>query len=383
MKILIVGGGIGGMAAAIALHNVGIQSLILEQAPAITEVGAGLSLWPNALTALRRLGLEDRVVEAGSAIRCLKTITSDGAGLSEMNVSNLGVEDGSCSICIRRAELQKAMLERLPPNTLVTGARCGGFTQSEQGVTVQLADGKRLTGEFLVGADGINSVVRKAVAKESGPDYAGYTCWRGIADTPDPGFPPGDSLLALGPGSQIGMLHCGDNKVYWFATKNAPPGETSSAQRRKDDVAQLSKNWTSPIPEIIQRTPADGILQTDIYDQPPLRSWGRGPVTLLGDAAHATTPNLGQGACQALEDAVTLAACLQAVQSPAALRQYERVRYQRTARIVRASRWAGWFFQLQAPLLVRGRNIFLRSKFAENQTLNFFRELVRFEVPQT
>jgi len=146
------------------------------------------------------------------------------------------------------------------------------------------------------------------------------------------------ALLTVGAGSQFGLWPCGAGQLYWFLTKNAPQGATQT----KANVVALCRDWTAPIPDVIEGTPEDAILQNDIIDRSPLRWWGRGRVTLLGDAAHATTPNLGQGACMALEDAVILAHCISTVRpAEAALREYERLRIPRTGAIVRDSWRAG------------------------------------------
>lgn len=382
MRTLIVGGGIGGLAAAIALQSAGIEVVVLEQAPVIAKIGAGLSLWPNALRVLRKLGVEKSIIESGSLIRSFKTVAADGTELSEINLREFGANDECYSVCIWRAELQKVLLQRLAPGALFTGARCCGFRESKGEVIAQLADGREVKGEILIGADGIHSVIRQAILGDRKLNYAGYTSWRGIAHVVDPRVSHGEALLALGPGSQIGLLGCGPGMVYWFATKNGPAGEAESPEQRKADVLRLSRNWISPIPEILQMTPANAILQTDIFDRQPCRTWGSGPVTLLGDAAHPATPNLGQGACQALEDAVVLAACLSAAKSPASLRRYEYLRYQRTSRIVRASRLIGSLLQLETPALVRGRNFLLRTRLAHSRAIKFYRELIHFEFPE-
>jgi hypothetical protein len=166
-------------------------------------------------------------------------------------------------------------------------------------------------------------------------------------------LPDGAALLAVGAGSQFGLWPCGPGQLYWFLTKNAP----QDAAHDKAEAVALCRDWAAPIPEIIEGTSENAIVQNDILDRPPLRWWGRGRVTLLGDAAHATTPNLGQGACQALEDAVMLAHCLSGVQPvEAALRAYERVRIPRTTAIVRDSWQSGRILQPDRPALEWLRN---------------------------
>ncbi len=223
-----------------------------------------------------------------------------------------------------------------------------GFNDS----TAILEDGQRIEADVLVGADGISSVIRAGLHGTEPPRYAGYTCWRAILRK-EGALPDCAALLALGTGSQFGLWPCGREQLYWFLTKNAPQG----TRQTKADVLVLCRDWTAPIPDVIEATSEGAIVQNDIVDRPPLRCWGRGRVTLLGDAAHPAMPNLGQGACMALEDAVMLAYCLSTVrQAESALREYERLRIPLTSEIVRVSRRAGRILQLDQPALVSARD---------------------------
>jgi len=186
------------------------------------------------------------------------------------------------------------------------------------------------------------------------------------------------ALLAIGAGAQFGLWPCGRGQLYWFLTKNAPQG----AMQTKADALALCRDWAAPIPEIISGTPEDAIVQNDIVDRKPLSFWGRGRVTLLGDAAHAMTPNLGQGACQALEDAVVLASCLGRVRPvEAALRHYERLRIPRTAAVVRNSRDAGRILQVDKPRLESLRNWFMATSMGRRLAMRAFRDLFTYRVP--
>ncbi len=255
-----------------------------------------------------------------------------------------------------------------------TGARCIGFEQS----TAILEDGERVEADVLVGADGIASAIRQALHGKAAPVYAGYTCWRGICRD-DGSLPDGSAILAVGHGMQCGIWHCGEGQIYWFVTKNAPEGTAGG----KAEVLALCRNWAPPIPGVVESTPSDSIIQNDILDRPPLRKWGLGRATLLGDAAHAATPNLGQGACQALEDAVVLAHCLRAEQPvDAALRAYERLRIPRTAAIVNNSRRTGRILQLDQPALEWLRNSVSASPLGRRMERRLFRQLLFYPLPK-
>jgi len=381
MRIIIVGGGIGGLATAIALKKLDIPCLVLEQAPMIEEVGAGLVLAPNALKALRQLELEKQTLESGSIVERSRIVTHSDIVLNEINTGELAREVGAPWVCIHRADLQRCMLEKLPEGVLLTGARCVGVTERAESVAVHLADGRTIQGEFLIGADGIHSVVRKFTIGEDAPRNAGYVSWRAVS-LGNCTLAPGCSILAIGYGSQIGLFHCGKGRIYWFATKNAAIREPDSRLSRKAEVLRLIDGLASPFREGITGTPEEAILKTDILDRPPKPNWGRGRMTLLGDAAHAATPNLAQGACLALEDAVILAACLYHSLSPEGLRQYEQLRRKRTAQAVGESWQLGKILQLQNPFLAWARNRFMKTTFGRGLATNQIKKWIGFDLPQ-
>jgi FAD-dependent urate hydroxylase len=376
VRVTIIGAGIGGLAAAVALRRIGIDTLVIERVASIREVGAGLSLWSNAVNALRALGLEADVMASASVIERSVARTPAGRPITAHDFSPLIRAAGAPCICIHRSVLQKILLDALPPSSVVTGARCVGFDDS----TAILEGDERVKSDVLVGADGISSVIRNGLHGSESPRYAGYTCWRAIRRDPAaPSGPLPSALLVIGSGSQFGLWPCGVGQQYWFLTKNSPP----ETKQTKAEVLALCRNWAAPVPEIIDSTPEEAILQNDIVDRPPLRRWGRGCVTLLGDAAHPSTPNLGQGACQALEDAVVLAHCLGGTSpAEAALRQYERLRISRTASVVRNSWQTGKVLQLDSPVLESLRNWFMSTRLGERLGMQTFRTLLTHQLPQ-
>lgn len=374
MRAVIIGAGIGGLATAVALRRAGVEVIVIERVGSIREVGAGLSLWSNAVKALRELGLETSVMASASVIERHMVRTPAGRPVAESDFGVISRMAGAPSICIHRAVLQKILLDALPPIAVRTGVRCTGFDDS----SAILESGERIEADVLVGADGISSVIRDGLHGAAVPRYAGYTCWRGICR--DNGMLPDMSaLLALGRGSQFGLWHCGAGQLYWFLTRNAPAGTTQG----KSEALALCRDWAAPVPEVIAGTPEDAILQNDIVDRPPLRWWGRGRVTLLGDAAHASTPNLGQGACQALEDAVVMARCLNgSMPVEAALREYERLRIPRTTAVVRESWQTGKVLQLDSPALEFLRNWFIGSRLGERSGMRTFKKLLTYQLPE-
>ena len=377
MRVVIVGAGIGGLAAAVALQRVGIETAIIEQAAEICEVGAGLSLWSNAMNALRELGLENKVLAAGSLVERILSQTLTGRQIGVTDISEISRSAGAACVCVRRAALQRILLEELPSQAVRTSARCIGFETS----TAVLEGDRRIEGDIVVGADGIFSVIRDQLQGTAEPRYAGYTCWRGMYGGGGV-LPDRTALLAVGRGSQFGLWPCGAGQFYWFLTKNS--SRRGSKANAGSQGVPMCDAWPSPIREILADTLEDSIVQNDILDRSPLSSWGRGRITLLGDAAHATTPNFGQGVCQALEDAVVLADCLGQRQDhpiEAALRNYESRRIPRTSAIVRDSWQSGRILQLDYRSLEALRNWFMGSWLGKYVTERTFRKLLLYPIP--
>jgi len=356
-KAIVVGGGIGGLTAAIALRRVGIGAVVFERAGELREIGAGISLWVNAMKALERLEIADAVRASGRQEIGGAILTSGGGTLSEIPADALEERFGP-NVVLRRADLQGALLAALPEDAVRLDARCVGYRQDGYGVTALFAGGREERGDLLVGADGLNSVVRKQLfGGGAEPRYAGFTAWRALAE-------PGEDQAgfeAWGRGEIFGLAGLGRGRFYWYATKNAPEGQRDAAAGRKAELLERFGSWCEPIPSVIRATEETAILRNDIYDREPLARWGEGRVTLLGDAAHPMTPNLGQGACQAIEDAVVLAACVREEGDiAAALRLYEERRKERTAMIARRSRILGRAGQLENLLLCSLRNAAVR-----------------------
>ena len=251
------------------------------------------------------------------------------------------------------------LVEALGADHINVGYECTGFDHHDDAVGVRFSNGEDVEGDFLIGADGIQSVVRAQIHGPEGPRFAGYTAWRAVAT-----FEMEPEISeSWGHGRRFGIVPIGNGRVYWFATKNALEGELESANRRKQELQKLFEGWHQPIEALIDATDSDLILRNDVYDRVPLKvAWGEGLVTLLDDAAHPTTPNLGQGACQAIEDAIVLAGIFRGSASvEAALRKYEGQRRARTAYITNLSWRLGKMSQWENPTASWLRNTFLRA----------------------
>jgi 2-polyprenyl-6-methoxyphenol hydroxylase-like FAD-dependent oxidoreductase len=366
-KLIIAGGGIGGMAAALALRRVGVEVTVFERAPAFTEVGAGMSLWPNATRVLQSFGVLEQVVARGETVSQFNLQRPDGTMISTISMTGFATP----ALCVHRADLHRAMVEHLPPDCLEANHTIQSFEQNAGEVTARFANGLEIHADGLIGADGINSVVRSQLHGATAPLYRGYCIWRGIA--PDPGgIVRGHIGETWGSGQRFGILPMGQGRVCWYATRNGPPSQPDAPAGRKREVQELFQNWHRPIPALIEATQPIDIMKNDARDRKPLRSWGDGCVTLLGDAAHPITPNVGQGACMAIEDAAGLGKFLaDAPNVAAAFRSYEALRGPRTAFIARQARRIGAIGQWENPWIVRGRNFVTRLVLAHSADMQF------------
>jgi 2-polyprenyl-6-methoxyphenol hydroxylase-like FAD-dependent oxidoreductase len=353
-SIGIIGGGIGGVAAAVTLRQIGVDATVYERATRMREVGAGMMLWPNATRVLRDIGLlEDVLARSGSSTNFLVR-ASCGKILMSIALGKFDVP----AVCVRRADLLAVLLSTLQPEQVRLGHEFHHLEQSRDKVRVYFADGDMKDHDAVIGADGIRSRVRQGLFGASDPIYRGYMVWRGVARYDGVAIGPGTNTETWGAGKRFGILDIGQGKFTWYATLNVPSDHCDAPGGRKQEIQQAFAGWHDPIPNLIEATEDAEILKNGAFDSVPLRRWGNGLVTLLGDAAHPCTPNLGQGGCMALEDALVLAKCVgKEISFETALRRYESLRYSRTRHMQQRSLMMGHIGQWENRLVVGGRRM--------------------------
>jgi 2-polyprenyl-6-methoxyphenol hydroxylase-like FAD-dependent oxidoreductase len=361
---LIIGAGIGGLAAAQALLQLGHQVRVYEAAAELREIGAGVVLGANAMRALDELGLHAAVRPAGTPLTTVRLLDEHGRVLNRADTTAFTERLGYDNLGILRADLQREMLRALPPSVVQLGHRLARFEQTDTHVTAFFENGTQATAETLIAADGIRSRVRRQLLPASQPRYAGYTCWRAMVQADIPGLPTTGSSETWGRAGRFGLVPVADGRLYWFACLNSPaPNNPAFRAYQVADLQRHFAGFHAPIPQVLAATTDADLLWGDLYDLAPLATFAFGRVLLLGDAGHATTPNLGQGAGMAVEDAAVLARCLcqGPADLPAAFRAFDQQRRPRTRRIVEQSRQLGMLAQFTPPWLAPLRNAALAA----------------------
>jgi 2-polyprenyl-6-methoxyphenol hydroxylase-like FAD-dependent oxidoreductase len=359
---VVVGGGIGGLTAAVALRQVGWRVTVLERAARFGEIGAGITLLSNGLRCLDAIGLGDAVRGSALPLLAFGMRTAAGRWLSRIDGDGADLEAriGTTTLVIHRAELHKILCDALPAAALVAGVATTAIHGGADGgpAEVRFRHGDQdalLRAELVVGADGVHSWVRAQRWPDAlAPVYSGSTSWRAV--TTQPSAAVTEMSLSWGRGTEFGVMPLVDGRTYWYAAANA-----DEAQRNPDELEELRRRfgtWHEPIPAVLAHTQPQAVLRHDIYRLPKLDCYHRGSVVLLGDAAHAMTPNLGQGGGQALEDAIVLAAAVSRTRDVAtALANYDHERRARTqAMSLTATRQLRFGQQLHHPVAIAMRN---------------------------
>jgi 2-polyprenyl-6-methoxyphenol hydroxylase-like FAD-dependent oxidoreductase len=346
-EIAVVGAGIAGLAAAAALTQHGHSVTVIEERTD-TSSGAGISIWPNALAALDHLGLGDQVRAAGGRITAGAIRWKDGRWLRRPAGERIVTALGEPLVVLQRAALRDVLAAALTPGSVVEGVAVRDVSTTPAGVRLHLTDSSTLDAEAVVGADGTGSVVARHLNGALTHRYAGYTAWRGVASI---AIHPDLAGETMGAGAEVGHVPMGPDRTYWFATERA----TEGASAPEGELAYLRAkfaSWATPIPAMLAATEPAEVLRNDLYDRELARCWAAGPVVLVGDAAHPMRPHLGQGGCQALEDAAVLGAYVDLCPDlPTAFAAFESFRRRRVRTIAADSRLIGRVVNLRPAAL--------------------------------
>ncbi len=362
MSGLIIGAGIGGLATAIALHRRGIQVRVFEAANSLSPLGAGIIVPPNAMNILARYGLAEKVRDAGRQLDSFVILDRWGKSISSVSARYAVRGFSYQAVAIHRGALQQILLRALAVDAVSTGKSCVRISQHAQRVDVPFVDGTTASGEFVIGADGIRSAVRQSLFPHSGLRYSGQTCWRGVAALTLPSAWANQFTEIWGRCGVFGFVQINASQVYWYVTQRASLGGMDDMQQVKQQLGRLHAASIKPVAELIAQTDATQIIRNDLFDLAPLTSWMLGRAVLIGDAAHAMLPNLGQGGAQAIEDAWTLSQMLAAHPDPAtAFAHFQAARDDRVRKLAKISRSLAQVSSLCNAPLSRLRNGLFRA----------------------
>jgi len=356
-EVSIIGGGIAGLAIAIALEKHGINPAIYESAQEMKPVGAGIALAFNAMKACKSLGVYEDVRPLGKSIEKALITNHKGKVLSSFTYANHLDILGDVTVALHRWDLQEGLKKALHSTQIKLGKHAIDFIVNSNKVETNFEDGTKSISDFVIACDGIHSVFRKKLIPKSNPKYSGYTCWRGIGILPETYPWKGSMIESWGPGQRLGIVPLTHNRVYWFAVKNAPEKDQLMKESKKEDILSFFDSWNKDMLRVIETTPDENIILSDISDIDPITNFAFDNILLVGDAAHATTPNLGQGGCQAIVDAAILDKCLEKEPSlDKAFRIFEEKRIEKTRKVILNSRKFGKLAQLENGMGIAFRN---------------------------
>lgn len=365
---IVVGAGIGGLTTALALRQAGVDVAVYERADELRQiqVGGGIHVWHNGMRVLQRLGVGEEVAALGgraAAVQTQEFRNHRGRVLARWPIDELERDTGAPTVGVVRSELHGVLVRALEDGVLHLGAACTGFAEDGTAAVARFADGAERRADVIVGADGLRSTIRAQLLGAEEPRYAGYASWQAFATLEHELAPVGYFAVTFGPGARFLSYRIGPDRLYWEGIVAMPAGGSDEGGR-KQAVLDRFRDWCDPIPAIVEATEEAAITGSDIYDRPFSKEWGRGRVTLLGDAAHAMTNALGQGANQAMEDSLVLADELaKGVDPAAALRAYEARRRKRAGAMARLSTVMTRLSRLRRPWQVGLRDRWISFSF--------------------
>ncbi|MFQ4135185.1 FAD-dependent urate hydroxylase HpxO [Nodosilinea sp. PGN35] len=341
LKVVIIGAGIGGLTAGIAMQRAGYRVEIYDRAQALRPAGAGISLWSNGVKVLNYLGLGEQLAAIGGEMNAMEYRSHTDEALSFVDLRPLFERVGQRPYPVARTDLQTMLIEAFGPEHVHLGMPCVGVDQDEHSATAIFENGERVSGDLVVGADGIHSAVRADVVGHCiDRRYARYVNWNGLVNADSELCDPNLWVIYVGDSKRASMMPVGGDRFYFFFGAPMAEGTQVAPIDRQDELAKIFQGWPAKVQKLIQAIDPEQTNRLEIGDIDPLERLVKGRVALLGDSAHATTPTLGQGGCQAMEDAAVLTRYLITtnVSVADALQRYEAARKDRTAELVMKAR---------------------------------------------
>ncbi|MEM6425027.1 MAG: FAD-dependent urate hydroxylase HpxO [Cyanobacteria bacterium P01_D01_bin.128] len=342
LKVIIVGAGMGGLTTALAMQQAGYKVEIYDRVSALRPAGAGISLWSNGVKVLNRLGLGQAIAAIGGPMAHMAYYEGKtGKLLTGFSLQPIVDRVGQVPYPVARTDLQYLLLKAVGAEHVQLNQRCVAVEQTADSATAIFEDGHRATGDLVVGADGTHSLIRTHVLGHSTERrYAGYVNWNGLVPVSEDLAAPNTWDIYVANGQRASLMPVGRDRFYFFFDVPLPKGTDNRRDRYRQELSEYFAGWAAPVQTLIQRLDPEKTNRVEIHDIEPLTTLIKGRVALLGDAAHSTTPDLGQGGCQAMEDAWTLANCLLTTNLGVsdALKRYQASRKERVAEVVLKAR---------------------------------------------
>ncbi|MEH1711404.1 FAD-dependent urate hydroxylase HpxO [Acinetobacter pittii] len=342
MNVVIIGAGMGGLTTGIALKKFGHQVRIFEQTEKILPVGAAISLWSNGVKCLNYLGLTDKIAKLGGQMDDLAYVDGlTGDVMTQFSLLPLIEEVGQRPYPVARADLQNMLMDEFGRDQIYLGKKMVSLEDKTDSVEVHFADGSSTQADLLIGADGTHSLTRTYVlGQQVQRRYAGYVNWNGLVEISEDLAPAQQWTTYVGEGKRASLMPVADGKFYFFLDVPLPAGLDNNRDDYKKLLKQYFFDWCQPVQQLIERLDTQKTNRVEIHDIEPFTQFYKGHVVILGDAAHSTTPDIGQGGCQAMEDAIYLARSLQinTLGLEDALRRYQNKRNERANELVLRAR---------------------------------------------
>lgn len=342
MNVVIIGAGMGGLTTGIALKKFGHQVRIFEQTEKILPVGAAISLWSNGVKCLNYLGLTEKIAKLGGQMDYLAYVDGlTGDVMTQFSLRPLIEEVGQRPYPVARADLQNMLMDEFGRDQIYLGKKMVSLEDKADYVEVHFADGSSTQADLLIGADGTHSMTRAYVlGQQVQRRYAGYVNWNGLVEISEDLAPAQQWTTYVGEGKRASLMPVADGRFYFFLDVPLPAGLENNRDEYKKLLKLYFADWCQPVQQLIERLDPQKTNRVEIHDIEPFSQFYKGRVVILGDAAHSTTPDIGQGGCQAMEDAIYLARSLQinTLGLEDALRRYQNKRNERANELVLRAR---------------------------------------------